>query len=134
VLEAHLRPGHASAKLELALRAARLHMAGGDPADGVRVAASLAALIRELPPGDAERRRAVWSVAFTVARSRGTLPALARELERAPGPVEWDVLGKVRDALGDLEGALAATRAALAAAPRDVDIGRRLAGLYDQLG
>jgi len=134
VLEAHLGPGHASAKLELALRAARLHMAGGDPADGARVAASLAALIRELPPGDAERRRAVWSVAFTVARTRGTLPELARELERAPGPVEWDVLGKVRDALGDLEGALAATRAALAAAPRDVEIGRRLAGLYDQLG
>ncbi|HMF43760.1 MAG TPA: tetratricopeptide repeat protein, partial [Polyangia bacterium] len=134
VLEARLRPGHAAAKLELALRAARLRMASGDPADGARVAASLSALIRELPPNDAERRRAAWSVAFTLARNRGALPELARELERAPGPVEWDVLGKVRDALGDLEGALAATRSALAAAPRDIEIGRRLAGLYDQLG
>jgi hypothetical protein len=59
----------------------------------------------------------VWTVAFAVARSRGTLPELARELERAPGPVEWDMLGRVRDAQGDLEGALVATRAALTAAP-----------------
>ena len=38
------RPGHAAAKLDLALRAARLRMASGDPADGQRVAAMLAAL------------------------------------------------------------------------------------------
>ncbi len=91
-------------------------------------------MVRELPAADAERRRAVWTVAFAVARSRGALPELARELERAPGPVEWDVLGRVRDAQGDLEGALAATRAALTAAPRDVEIGRRVVALYDQLG
>jgi predicted Zn-dependent protease/HEAT repeat protein len=91
-------------------------------------------LIRELTAGDSERRRAAWTVAFAVARSRGTLPELARELERAPGPVEWDVLGRVRDAQGDLEGALAATRAALTAAPRDVEIGRRVVALFDQLG
>src|SRR5262249_37161557 len=96
VLEARLRPGHAAAKLELALRAAKLRVASGDPADGARVATALTGLIHELPPGDAERRRAVWSVAFAVARSRGALPELARELERAPGPVEWDTLGKVR--------------------------------------
>jgi predicted Zn-dependent protease/HEAT repeat protein len=134
VLEARLRPGHATAKLELALRAARLRIAGGAPGDGPRVAAALAALLRELPPSDAERRRAVWAVAFTVARSRGTLAELAGELERAPGPVEWDVLGRVRDALGDLDGALAATRTALAAAPRDIELGRRVAALHDQLG
>jgi len=56
VLEARLRPGHAAAKLELALRAARLRIAGGDPGDGARVAAALAAMLRELPPGDTERR------------------------------------------------------------------------------
>jgi tetratricopeptide (TPR) repeat protein len=134
VLEARLRPGHGAAKLELALRAARLRMAGGDPSDGARVAAALAALIRELPPGDTERRRAVWTVAFTVARSRSALPELARELERAPGPVEWEVLGRTRDAMGDLDGALVATRAALAAAPRDIEIGRRVIALQDQLG
>jgi predicted Zn-dependent protease len=134
VLEARLRPGHAAAKLELALRAAKLRVASGDPADGARVAAALTGLLHELPPGDAERRRSVWTVALTVARSRGALPELARELERAPGPVEWDMLGKVRDALGDLDGALAATRAALAAAPRDVEVARRLVALYDQLG
>ena len=133
-LEARLRPGHAAAKLDLALRAARLRLATGDPADAQRVGAMLTALVRELPPGDSERRRAVWTVAFAVARSRGTLPELARELERAPGPVEWDVLGRVRDAQGDLEGALVATRAALAAAPRDVEVGRRVVALFDQLG
>jgi tetratricopeptide (TPR) repeat protein len=134
VLETRLRPGHGAAKLELALRAARLRLAGRDPNDATRVAGTLAALLRELPSGDAERRRAVWALAFTVARSRGTLPDLARELERAPGPVEWDVLGRVRDALGDLEGALAATRSALAAAPRDAELGRRVIALEDQLG
>jgi tetratricopeptide (TPR) repeat protein len=134
VLETRLRPGHTVAKLDLALRAARLRLAGRDPTDTARVAGALAALLRELPPGDAERRRAVWALAFTVARNRGTLPELARELERAPGPVEWDVLGRVRDALGDLEGALAATRSALAATPRDVELGRRVIALDDQLG
>jgi tetratricopeptide (TPR) repeat protein len=134
VLEARIRPGHAAAKLPLALRAARLRIAGGDPGDGARAAAALTALIRELPAGDLERRRAAWAVAFAAARNRGTLPELARELERAPGPVEWDILGRVRDALGDLEGALAATRTALAASPRDVEIGRRLVALCDQLG
>jgi tetratricopeptide (TPR) repeat protein/HEAT repeat protein len=134
VLEARLRPGHATAKLELALRAARLRVAGADQGDGARVIATLVAMIRELSPADSERRRAVWSVAFAAARSRGALPELARELERAPGPIEWDVLGRVRDAQGDLEGALAATRAALTAAPRDVEIGRRLVVLHDQLG
>src|SRR6185295_940392 len=74
VLEARLRPGHAAAKLELALRAARLRMAGGATADGARVAATLAELLRELPPSDAERRRAVWTTAFGVARSRAALP------------------------------------------------------------
>ena len=134
VLEARLRPGHTATKLEMALRAARLRLASRDAKDAARAANALTALLRELPPGDAERRRAVWTVAFAVARSRGTLPELARDLERAPGPVEWDVLGRVRDALGDIEGALAATRAALAAAPRDVEIGRRLIALHDQLG
>jgi len=134
VLEGRLRPGHAAAKLELALRAARLRLAGRNPKDAARAAGALAALLRDLPPGDAERRHAAWAVAFAVARSRATLPELARELERAPGPVEWDVLGRVRDALGDIEGALAATRSALAAAPRDVEIGRRLIALHDQLG
>jgi len=59
VLEVRLRPGHASAKLDLALHAARLRMASGDPADGARAAAALAALIAELPASDAERRRTV---------------------------------------------------------------------------
>jgi len=134
VLEARLRPGHVAAKLQLALRAARLRTASRDPADAARVPAALSAMLRELPPGDTERRRAVWTLAFTVARSRGTLPDLARELERSPGAVEWDVLGRVRDALGDLEGALAATRSALAAAPRDAELGRRVIALQDQLG
>jgi len=133
-LEARLRPGHAAGKLQLALRAARLRFASRDPGDAARVAAALSAMLRELPSGDTERRRAVWTLALTVARSRGTLPDLARELERSPGAVEWDVLGRVRDALGDLEGALAATRSALAAAPRDVELGRRVIALQDQLG
>jgi tetratricopeptide (TPR) repeat protein/HEAT repeat protein len=69
-----------------------------------------------------------------VARGRGTLSALAEELARAPGPVEWDLLSQVREELGDLDGALAATQTAHRLAPRDVEIGRRLLTLYDRLG
>ena len=134
VLEARLPPKRAAAKFDLAMRAARLRLAAASPQDLARAAEALAELARELPARDADRRRAVWTLAFAVARGRGTLSELARELERAPGAVEWDVLGQVRDAQGDLEGALAATRSALAEAPRDGDIGRRLIALADRLG
>jgi tetratricopeptide (TPR) repeat protein len=134
VLEARLKPARFAVKFDLAMRAARLRLAAGGPQGLARAADALAALTRELPARDSDRRRAVWALAFTVARSRGMLAELARELERAPGPVEWDILGQVRDAQGDLEGALAATRSALAEAPRDGEIGRRLIALCDRLG
>ncbi|HEY5088927.1 MAG TPA: HEAT repeat domain-containing protein, partial [Polyangia bacterium] len=133
-LERHLPADPAAGKLALALRAARLRLADGDPGDAARAAAGLAALIRQLPAGASESRRAVWTCARDLARSRGTLGALAEELEHAPGPVEWEVLGQVRDELGDLEGALAATRTALERAPRDAAIGRRLIALQERLG
>ncbi len=133
-LERRAPPGRAATKLALALRAARLRMSDGDPTDVARVAANLAALVRQLPASAYGRRRAVWTCARDVARSRGTLGALAEELEHAPGPVEWEILGQVRDELGDLEGALAATRTALDRAPRNAAIGRRLIALLKRLG
>jgi HEAT repeat protein/Flp pilus assembly protein TadD len=137
VLEARLPAGRAAEKLPLALRAARLRLADGDPADAARAAAALADLPRQLPVHDLERRREVWSVALAAARRRGTLAELARELgalgDRA-GAAEWDALGAARDEMGDLEGAASATRAAAARAPRDPDIARRLVALLDRLG
>ena len=134
ILERRLPSDRAAGKLALALRAARLRLAGGDPGDAARAAAGLDALIRQLPLAASESRRAVWTCARDLARSRGTLGALAGELERAPGPVEWEILGQVRDELGDLEGALTATRTALARAPRDAAIGRRLIALQERMG
>ena len=134
VLEERLKRGRVAARFDLAMRAARLRLAAGAPQDLTLAANVLTELARELPARDADRRRAVWALAFAVARNRGTLSALARELERSPGAVEWDMLGQVRDAQGDLEGALAATRSALAEAPRDGEIGRRLIALCDRLG
>ncbi len=133
-LERRLPPGRAATKLALAVRAARLRQADGEPADGARAAASIEALIRQLPAGASERRREVWTCARDLARSRGALGALAEDLARAPGPVEWEILGQVRDELGDLEGALAATRTALDRQPRDAAIGRRLIALLERLG
>ena len=75
----------AASKLPLALRAARLRLADGDPADAERAAADLAKLIGQLPAGATENRRAVWTCARDLARSRGTLGALAETLARAPG-------------------------------------------------
>ncbi len=71
--------------------------------------------------------RLVWMRALVVARHRDALPALAEALARAPGPVEWDVLGQVRDELGDLEGALEAERRAAGAHPGPA-LGRRIVG------
>jgi tetratricopeptide (TPR) repeat protein len=133
-LERRLPADDSPAKLALTLRAVRLRLADGDPADADRVATRLLALLRRLPAGARQDRRAVWTCAREVARRRGALGALAVTLAETPGPVEQDILGQVRDELGDLEGALVATRAALEAAPRDAPIGRRLISLLDRLG
>jgi tetratricopeptide (TPR) repeat protein len=133
-LEARLPADHAPTNPALALRAARLRLADRDPADADRAAADVAALIRRLPRGADEDRRAAWSCARDLARGRGSLGALGEQLERASGPVEWEMLGQVRDELGDLEGALAATRTALDRRPRDAAIGRRLIALLERLG
>ena len=136
-LEARVGPGRAFDKLPLALRAARLRVAAGRAADAAPIAARLIEMARQLPAGDTERRREVWSVALLAARRAGTVTALAAELAKSgdrAGAPEWDLLGQVRDELGDLEGALAATRAAVARAPRDADVAHRLVALFDRLG
>lgn len=133
-LEQRLPTDGSPAKLALTLRAVRLRLADGEPADADRAAAKLLALVRRLPAGARESRRAVWSCAREVARRRGALGALAASLAESPGIVEQDILGQVRDELGDLEGALAATRAALDGTPRDAALGRRLISLLDRLG
>ena len=99
-----------------------------------RAAETLSALLREIPRDATESRRAAWTCAREVARARGGLGQLAEALAEAPGPIEWDLLGQVREELGDLEGALAATQNAEALAPRDVAIGERLLRLLDRLG
>ena len=117
VLEERIKPGRAAGRFDLAMRAARLRLAAGAQQDCTCAADTLTELVRELPARDADRRRAVWSLAFAVARNRATLSTLARELERAPGAVEWDVLGQVRDAQGDLKRAGASRW--LAESPRE---------------
>jgi tetratricopeptide (TPR) repeat protein/HEAT repeat protein len=133
-LERRLPTDGSPAKLALTLRAVRLRLADGEPADADRAAVELPALVRRLPNGARESRRAVWTCAREVARRRGALGPLATTLAQAPGTVEQDILGQVRDELGDLEGALAATRAALDGTPRDAALGRRMISLLDRLG
>jgi tetratricopeptide (TPR) repeat protein len=137
VLEARL-PHRPADKLRLALRAARLRLADGDPADARRATEALVMLIDQLPAGDSERRRDIWSVVIGAARIQGALPELAQRLQlrvaRTPTAVEWDMLAEVREEMGDLDGALAAARAAEAMVPRQVEIARRVISLLDRLG
>ena len=134
ILEQRISPRHLGAKLSLVLRAARLRLADGNPSDATRAAETLSALLREIPREATESRRAAWACAREVARARGSLGALAEALAEAPGPVEWELLGQVREELGDLDGALVATRKAQALAPRDVGLGDHLLRLLDRLG
>jgi tetratricopeptide (TPR) repeat protein len=134
ILEQRIPPQHLRAKLPMVLRAARLRLADGDVSDAERAAETLSALLRELPRDATASRRAAWTCAREVARARGRLGALAEALAEAPGPVEWDLLGQIREELGDLDGALAATREAETSAPRDVALGERLLRLLDRLG
>jgi tetratricopeptide (TPR) repeat protein len=134
VLEQRLPARVPPAKLALSLHAVRLRLADHDAEDASRAAETVRGLLEATPVSATEKRRALWASAREVARARGTLSALAGELARAPGPVEWDLLSQVREELGDLDGALAATQTAHLLAPRDVEIGRRLLTLYDRLG
>ncbi len=128
------RSDNASSSVALRLRTATLYENAG-ALD--RAAEILAETERALPAGDAHRRREVWLRIMEIARRRGTLAQLAKQLE-APalerGPAEWESLSEVRDELGDLNGALEAARRAQAKQPRAVEIGRRVAALLDRLG
>src|SRR5262249_31130705 len=134
--------GHAAEKLPLALRAARLRLADGDPADAARASAALAELPRQLPAHDFERRREGWSAALAAARRRGTLADLARRLAAlrdaaraaGAGPAEGDALGAGGDGVAVLGGAAPPPRAGALRAPRDAEIARRLVGLLDRRG
>ena len=134
ILEQRIPPHRRLAKLSLVLRAARLRLADRDASNAAHAAETLTALLREIPRGATESRRAAWTCAREVARARGTLGALAEAMAEAPGPVEWDLLGQIREELGDLDGALAATQKAEALAPRDAALGDRLLRLLDRLG
>jgi tetratricopeptide (TPR) repeat protein len=131
VLERQSSAREPLAKLALALRAVRLRVTDHDAAGA---AETVRGLLARIPASATESRRAAWASAREVARARGTLAALADELAHAPGPVEWDLLGQIREELGDLEGALAATQTARQLVPRDVELSRRLLVLYDRLG
>ncbi|MES1166151.1 MAG: hypothetical protein ABUR63_10350, partial [Verrucomicrobiota bacterium] len=126
--------GPSGAHAAMALRAARLRGESADPASAARGAAALLDLLREVPATDRQRRRELWSAARDVARARGTLAQLADTLAQDPGPVEWNLLGEIREELGDVEGALVATRRARSLEPRDAALGRRLVALLDRAG
>jgi tetratricopeptide (TPR) repeat protein/HEAT repeat protein len=130
VLEARLSSSPPTRRLNLALRVAELRDAAGD---GEHAAAALAALLHQLPQTARQARMQVWLAAAKIARRRDTLPELAETLARDPGPVEWDVLGQIRDELGDLEGALDAARRAASSRP-SVELARRIVALLDRLG
>jgi tetratricopeptide (TPR) repeat protein len=135
-LESRLPPGRAADKLPLALRAARLRIGGG-ASEAAAAMQSMLGLARQLPPSDGARRREVWAVALLAARRSGRLGELAQELGRlgdGAGAAEWDTLGQAREDLGDLEGALAALRAAAVRDPHDPDLAGRLVALLDRLG
>ncbi len=134
ILDQRVPPQRPLAKLSLVLRAARLRLADRDAGEAARAADALKALLRAIPRGATQSRRAAWDCARDLARARGTLGGLAEAMAEAPGPVEWDLLGQVREELGDLEGALAATQKAAVLAPRDVALGDRLLRLLDRLG
>ena len=134
ILDQRIPPHRPLAKLSLVLRAARLRLADRDAAEAAGAAETLKALLQVIPRGATESRRAAWDCAREVARARGTLGALAEAMAVAPGPVEWDLLGQVREELGDLEGALAATQKAAALAPGDGALGDRRLRLLDRLG
>jgi HEAT repeat protein/cytochrome c-type biogenesis protein CcmH/NrfG len=134
VLDRRLSPKGGLPNLPRALRAVRLRLADHAPDDAARAAETVRVLLARIPASATESRRAAWACAREVARARGTLGALADELGHAPGPVEWDLLGQIREELGDLDGALAAMQTARRLAPRDAEIGRRLLVLYDRLG
>ncbi|HVR64473.1 MAG TPA: HEAT repeat domain-containing protein, partial [Polyangia bacterium] len=113
------------------LRLAELKEAAGDDDGAARL---LAELRGRVPAGAVERRRALWSRTLEVERRRGRLPELARELDQAPGGVEWEVLSHVRDELGDPEAALLAARRAGALQPRNVTVRKWTVSLLDRLG
>ncbi|HSZ80885.1 MAG TPA: HEAT repeat domain-containing protein [Polyangia bacterium] len=129
LLEARL-PKNRAARFDGALRVAELRDAAGD---GAGAAALLAEVLRALPRADVERRRLAWTRAVAVARHRDALADLGASLAREAGPVEWDILGQVRDELGDLEGALEAERRAAGPHP-SAELGRRIVALLDRLG
>ena len=144
LLEHAGRPEEAAAALDargrrvphaaLALRAARLRGESADPAIAARGAAALMELLHAVPAADRQRRREIWSAAREVARARGTLSQLAETLAKDPGAVEWDLLGEVREELGDLEGALDSHASRARARTRDAALGRRLVALLDRAG
>jgi Flp pilus assembly protein TadD len=133
-LSAHLARAPSRAKLALRLRVIALRLADGDRADAEQAAGEMNALVETIPGRTSSARRQIWEAARAVARARGTMAALAEKLGRTPGTVELDVLGQIRDELGDLEAARAATRATFDREPRDAGIGRRLVSILERLG
>ncbi len=118
----------------LVLRTQELREAAGQDDAAARL---LEDLERGLPRGAADLRREVYRRSIELGRRRDTLPALVTRLSdgaRRPGLVEWEALSRVRDELGDPDGALEAARRALALAPRNVELGQRVLALAGRLG
>ncbi len=133
VLEAMLGSGRRKAALlkEIAV----LHeTAGDDEAAQRRLTESLAET-----RGESERAD-LYDRLIRIARRRDSLPALAALLgKRVEGAgarmrAEWQALARVREDLGDLDGALAAAQRATALDPGNQAQWRDLVALLDRLG
>ncbi len=139
IIEQQLRSGErrltASLRARLMVEAAMHRQAAGDDEPAER-------LLRESldgPRPDAERAD-LYRRLREVARRRDTLQLLEGTLEArlARGGrgmvVEWQALTDVRLDLGNLDGALAAARRALAADPHATFLRRKVIALLDRLG
>ena len=114
VLERRLASGRVADRLSLAIRAIELRLASATSAD---LSQAATAVDDSHPPPVSQRRATPRGLA---ARDQGRatagdatragVRASHERHARTVGPVEWDLLGQVRDELGDLDGALEATR------------------------
>ncbi|RMH40579.1 MAG: tetratricopeptide repeat protein [Deltaproteobacteria bacterium] len=107
----------------------------GDEDGAIREYRRALALMRR----DYHMRRELIDRIVDIHRRRQDLPALVGQLEREWPPrrrrhMEWDVLARLYEELGDQEKAIAAYRAAVARAPYELDTQRRLIALLENAG
>ncbi|MEO5770248.1 MAG: tetratricopeptide repeat protein, partial [Polyangia bacterium] len=114
-----------------ALAEGRSRAAGGDLE---RAAAALAGAGRHAPARARALCQEIWNLRVEVARRRGALDELARELAHPRDGVEWTARAQVADEQGDLRGAWAALEEAVRLSPRDLGLQKREIALARRVG